>query len=529
MFAIDYLQLNFLPPLVRDYLRNEEQLRPLFQYPFDFSAFGQVIKERKFSRETRKIVSQVLLKQYGKFPANEHVLESINKLQEENTFTVATAHQPVLFTGPLYFIYKIISAIRLAEELKKTFPENHFVPVYFMGAEDHDFEEINHCYVNGKKIEWQQERRGAVGRIATHAIAPLIEQAGLKLQGAFAEQAVQLLKDAYLAHATLADATAHVVNSLFGEYGLVVLNPDDKQLKEIFAPAIKEELLHQRAFKLSEYPIQRLSSLGYAIQANPREINLFYLHESSRERIVFDEVAQQYRVLNTTHTFTQNEILNEVSAHPERFSPNVFLRPLYQEILLPNLAYIGGAGELSYWLEQKTIFDHFGINFPMLVLRNSAMLIDSGTQKKKEKTGLEWQEFFEEEETLVKNFVKKTSTNALDISSEKEKVNDIFAGIREKAIAVDTTLAGAVEAQKAAVLNGLDGLEKKILKAEKRNFETATAQVRAVKLKLFPHNNLQERVENFLPSYAESGRDFIASLLEAFDPFKKEMLLLFRQ
>ncbi len=524
--AIKYLDLNFLPELIQDYLQGSEKLNPFFKHPFDFDAIKQVIAERKFSGENRKKLTCALSRQYGGITAAEIVKENIKKLGEANTFTITTAHQPVLFTGPLYFIYKIISVINVTELLKKHFPENHFVPVYCMGAEDHDFDEINHLWLNGEKLEWQHERRGAVGRISTHDIAPLIQEVEKRLQGEFAGEVVQLLKDAYARPSTLAEATAHFVNSIFGEYGLVVLNPDDKELKILFTSVIEEELICNRAFTLAEKPIKELKTLGYEIQANPREINLFYLTEGSRERIVFEENEKRYRVLNSSLTFTREEIIKEAHEHPEYFSPNVFLRPLYQEMILPNLAYIGGAGELSYWLEQKAIFDYFNVNYPMLVLRNSAMLVDANTQKKFEKTGLEWKDFFQDEQTVVKNFVKKSSTNSLDFSAEKEKFNEMFNGILKKASAIDRTLAGAVEAQKAAVINNLDELEKKMLKAEKRNFETATVQIKTVKTKLFPNNSLQERVENFLPYYAADRKKFIESLKQEFEPFSREMIFL---
>lgn len=524
--AIDYLQLDFLPKLIRDYLKGEERLKPFYQYPFDFNAFKQVIADRKFSPENRKVLVEALERQNSKLNVCEKVSGNIQKLRDPNTFTVVTAHQPVIFTGPLYFIYKIISAISLAERLQKTFPDKHFVPVYYMGAEDHDFDEINHLWLGNEKLEWQHDRRGAVGRISTNDITVLTQEIGTRLHGEFAEGTAQLLNAAYRANSTLADATAHFVNSIFGEQGLVVLNPDDAELKKLFIPVIEDEVLNRRAMKACESTLDSLQSLGYDVQATPREINLFYLGNSFRERIVFDEETKKYRVLNTQLSFTPEEIVKELQAFPEHFSPNVMLRPLYQETILPNLAYVGGAGELSYWLQQKEIFKHYGVNYPMLVQRNSAVLIDAATQKKIEKTGVELKELFQDEDTLVKEFVKRTSNNNLDLSAEKERINELFNAIREKAVVIDPTLAGAVEAQKAATINNVDGLEKKILKAEKRNFETTTTQLKAIRTKLFPDNNMQERVENFLPYYAAGGEQFLNALKAEFDPFRKEMVFL---
>lgn len=523
----DYAQLDFLPHLIQDYLSGSNKLTGFYKYPFRFDSFRQIITDRSFSGINRKVLVETLNRQYQTISVCDKVIDNIRKLNDARTFTITTAHQPVLFTGPLYFIYKIISAINVAEQLNRRFPDNHFVPVYFMGAEDHDFDEINHCIVNGDKLEWQHDKRGAVGRMPTREIVPLIAELENRLKGEFAAEVIQKVKNAYDGNATLAKATAQFVHDLFGTYGLVVINPDDIELKKLFASAMEEELFNSRVKSISEKAISNLSVCGYEIQANPREINLFYLTESSRERIVFDEKDNRYRVLNTVRSFTKEEIADELRAFPERFSPNVFLRPLYQETILPNLAYIGGAGELSYWLEQKSIFDFYNINFPMLVLRNSAALVDASTQKKFEKTGLDWNTYFQEEDTIVKNYVKSKSDNLLDFAAEKDKINLLFNEIRNKAAAVDTTLAGAAEAQKTAALNSIDGLEKKMLKAEKRNFETITGQIKTVKGKLFPGNSLQERVENFLPYYAENGKLFFDTLLSEFDPFRKQMLIFF--
>ena len=520
-----FAQLQLLPALISGYLSGAKALAPFYQYPFEFSSFRKVIANKKFSDRNRNVLADALTAQYAGVAAPPAVLKNIAKLREGKTFTITTAHQPVIFTGPLYFIYKILCAINIAEQLNAAEPDCHFVPVYFMGAEDHDFEEINHLWVGGEKLEWQAKGGGAVGRLRTEGLDEVLAQMENQLrEKPYAAELFDIFRNTYVKHETLAKATLHFVNRLFGEYGLVALNPDNRELKSLFTHVIEDEILNGRSFSLATKTIAELEALGYGIQAAPREINLFYLNGNSRERITAE--SDSYKVLNTAHVFSRDEIIREARECPEKFSPNVMLRPLYQETILPNLAYVGGAGELSYWLEQKSIFDYFKVNFPMLVLRSSALLVDAAVQKKAEKSGLRWEDFFEEEEALVKNFVKRTSSNSLDFSAEKKSVEDLFLHIREKAVAVDTTLGGSAEALKASFLNGLDGFEKKILKAEKRNLDTAIAQVKAVKSKLFPQRALQERVENFSSYYVQSGKQFFQELKQELDPFKKELLIL---
>ncbi len=476
--------------------------------------------------ENREVLSDVLSRQYGILKTTSSVKNNIEKLRHPDTFSITTAHQPVLFTGPLYVIYKILSAIHTAQLLCEKFPDKHFVPVYCMGAEDHDFEEINHAWINGEKIEWKQESKGAVGRVSTRNIIPLISEAEKLLPGKpFTNEIIELLKESYGNHPTLAEATLHLIDRLFGEFGLVVLVPDNKALKQLFTPVIKQELIENHSFSLAEQTNKELANLGYDTQVNPREINLFYLGKNMRERIVMNDRLSGFEVLNTSISFTKDEILKEANEHPEHFSPNVVLRPLYQETILPNLAYVGGAGEISYWLQQKRIFNHYHVNFPMLVLRNSAMIIKAGIAKKIDKARLELSELFEEEETVIQNFVKKSMNNGIDFTSEKEAVESVFGRIREKAIAVDLTLAGAIEAQKTGFLKGMESIETKVMRAGKRNFETTINQIRNVKANLFPGNTLQERVENFLPYYAQYGPAFLQQLKNELNPFSKEFLI----
>jgi len=525
--AVDYSELHIYPKLIRDYLSASPRLNSFYKYPFDFGAFRQVIPDKGITAEHRSILAGVLTEQYAGIQTTSAVRRNIEKLKDADTFTIATAHQPVLFTGPLYVIYKIVSAIHVAERLCREYPDRHFVPVYCMGAEDHDFEEINHVWLSGEKLEWKQDKGGAVGRLSTKDIMPLIDEAEKRLHGkAFASEATGLLKEAYGSQPTLARATLHLVDKLFGEYGLVVLIPDNKQLKQLFASVIEEELLHNHSFKLTGQTNHELSALGYEAQVNPREINLFYLGENIRERIVLNPQTKKYDVLNASLSFAGDEMLRLVKDSPECFSPNVMLRPLYQETILPNLAYVGGAGELSYWLQQKRIFDHYGVNFPMLVLRNSAMLVDAGTARKISRAGIELKELFEEEEALIQNFVKRNSNNPLSFDSEREEALGIFEAIRGKVTAVDPTLAGAIEAQKAAFVKGLEGIETKVMRAEKRNFETVITQIKSVKAKLFPGNTLQERVDSFLPYYAQYGDELLRLLKQRFDPFRKEFLFI---
>lgn len=516
---IDISRSGFYPKIISDYLNREEKLKSFYRYPPSLSSFKKVIEDFSRVKSDRKLLADVLSEQYASIG-----LQSPDRglLAGENTFTVCTGHQLCLFTGPLYFIYKIISAINLAEELRKNFPAFNFIPVYWMASEDHDFEEINHIHLFGKKIEWQKEpgtanrRQPAAGAIKTASLHAIIDELKIILgESENSKPLLELFSTAYLKNENLADATRFLVNELFGKYGLLVIDGNDKRLKKEFAANIKEDLLTNINYKLVNETISELNKLSYDQQVNPREINLFFLQGNERKRIERTEVQAEKE-------YWTKKLNDEI----ERFSPNVVLRPLYQQKILPNIAYIGGPGEIAYWLEYKKMFDHHKINFPVLMLRNSVMWIDRKASALMEKFNISETEIFESTGLLINKFISKSSGKDIELSSEKENLKAIFNAISLKAEKTDSSLKPSVEAESQRTLHSLEHLEKKMLKAEKQKNEVALNQIKKLKEKLFPGNNLQERHENFIPYYLQYGEVLFKILKESIDPFENRLLML---
>lgn len=501
------------------YATAQPELSPFYKYPVSLDSFADVIADKKMEPIDRSLLVNVLQEQYARLDTTEAVRQEIQSLEKPNTFTVVTAHQPSLFTGPLYYIYKIISTINLARQLNGRYPEYHFVPVFITGGEDHDFEEMNHASIFGKKIVWQNEESGSVAMMKTASLQDALAQLREILGGSPAAQEMSdLLEKVYTRHQLYGPASVDLVNELFKAYGLVVLDMNKTALKRRFIPVMEKELFEQPSRALIEETSTRLEAVGFSQQAYPREINLFYLREQIRERIV--QEGDSYKVLNTTYTFTAAALREELHEHPERFSPNVVIRPMYEEYILPNLAYIGGGGEIAYWLERKTQFEHFGINFPMLIRRNSVLWIDKGNAKKLEKLGLQAEDLFTDTEELIKQYVKNHSDNELSLKGEKQQLQQIFDSIVDKIKEVDQTLVKTVKAEAASQLNSLQALEGRLLKAEKQRHEVELNQIRGLKEKLFPGNGLQERSDNFLSIYLRQGSAFFDLLLEALNPLE---------
>ncbi len=529
--TILYPETNYFSPLILDYLAEKDSLKEFYnRYP-KIENFGPQIEEKQksYDQSIRKDLVKVLNDQYSGLEVSERTRENIDFLASENTFTVVTGHQLNLFTGPLYFLYKIISTINLTRQLKHKYPERNFVPIYWMATEDHDFEEINYFNLNGKKFKWNNadKRAGntAVGKLSTEGLDEVFKLFSAEIGGGEnAEYLKSLFEKGYLEHDNLTDATRFIANEIFGEYGLVIMAAGDKRLKRHFVPFVENELTKQISHSKTSETVEKINSLGYNIQVNPREINLFYLTDELRERII--EKAGKYFVHETEISWSKDEILKELKEHPERFSPNVMLRPLYQEVILPNLCYIGGGGELAYWLELKSYFEAEKIAFPVLLLRNSALLQTAKQNGKRERLNISIPELFLKQHELINRKVRKISNIDIDFSPQKEHLVKQFQHMYDLAEQTDATFLGAVKAQEVKQLKGLDNLEKRLLKAQKRKLKDEVERIAKLQNDLFPNRSLQERQTNFSEFYVEFGEELIKNLLENLDPLESNFKIL---
>jgi len=520
---IAYPDTNYFTPLILDYLSEKEEIRDLYHRFPNLENFGAQIteKENSYDHEIRQDIVKVLKEQYAKLDTSASTLKNIDALSSRKTFTVVTGHQLNLFIGPLYFLYKIVSTINLTRKLKETYPEYEFVPVYWMATEDHDFEEINFFNLNGKKFKWNnaEKRAGstAVGKLSTEGLDEVFKLFSAEIGGGTnAEELKNMFQSAYLEHDNLTDATRYLANRLFGQEGLVIIAAGDTRLKKHFKKHIENELLHQRSYKESQQAINSLQALDYKVQVNPRDLNLFYLNNELRERII--KKGERYFVHDTEISWSEEEILEEVAQSPERFSPNVMMRPLYQEVILPNLCYIGGGGELAYWLQLKNYFEAEGILFPMLLLRNSALLQTAKQDMKREKLDISLKELFLKQHELINRKVRKISNIDIDFSDQKEHLKKQFQYMYELAAKTDASFHGAVKAQEVKQLKGLENLEKRLLKAQKRTLKDEVERIAALQNGLFPNRSLQERQSNFSEYYKEYGNELVEKLLASLDP-----------
>lgn len=524
--CISYQKSGYFTKLIVDYLDKKTELKSLYNRFPTLENFKVQLEEKSqnYSAENRISLVTALENQYKGFQISEATSTNISLLSNSKTFTITTGHQLNLFTGPLYFLYKIVSAINLCTTLKKEYPDYNFVPIYWMATEDHDFEEINHFNFKNVKINWNKESYGPVGRVSTQGLKDVFETFALELGiGENASYLKELFENSYLKHNNLADATRFIANELFGDKGLVILDGADKKLKQLFIPFVKKELIHKTTFqKVSE--TNAMLEKEYEIQVNPREINLFYIEDDIRERIVFEN--NLFKINNTTLSFSEKEIIELLENCPEKFSPNVILRPLYEEVILPNLCYIGGGGEIAYWLQLQSTFEAYKITFPILLVRNSVLLATEKQTIKAEKLNLSWENLFCNQLVLFAQKTKEFSKFNLDFSEQKEHLKQQFEKLLLIANQTDKSFIGAVKAQQTKQIKGLENLEKRLLKAEKKMHTDELERIIELQNELFPNQGLQERRNNFAEYYNEYGQEFIDKLFKQLKPLEPSFTII---
>ncbi len=505
---LPYETTGYFSKIVTDYLNQSDLLKIFYEFAPTLDGAKKAVAARKNFQTDRVLLVNTLKEQYKGIAISQKVTANIELLLQENVYTITTAHQPNIFTGPLYFIYKIMHAIKLAEELSNSIPEAKFIPVYYMGSEDADIDELGFINVGSQKLQWETKQTGAVGRMKVdkqfiQIIYSIEGQIGVL---PFGNSLVELFKSCYILGKTIQQATLELVNHLFADYGVVVIIPDSVALKASFIPIIEKELKEQFSHSIVKKSASELS-INYKVQAAGRDINLFYLINDKRERI--ELINGEYQVQNLSLVFSESEILSELYSNPERFSPNVILRGLFQETILPNIAFIGGGGELAYWLELKNVFNVISVPYPVLVLRNSFLFIDKTQQEKLNKLEIKKEDLFFKTQQLIDDKVKAISENKIELTKEIKETIALYNRVALLADKIDASLIDHVQSLKAKAVKKLSGVEKKMLRAEKEKFTNISNQITQLKLSLFPNESLQERHDNISIFYSKYGIEWM--------------------
>jgi bacillithiol biosynthesis cysteine-adding enzyme BshC len=514
------------PRLVLDYLSARDDMKPFYDYSPDLKGLKERIEELKSRSFDRAVLTAELTDQHKETALTEAQEKNLQALADGSGYTICTGHQLCLMTGPAYVIYKICSVIALSKELEAACNgEVRIIPLFWLASEDHDIAEIDHFSLFNKTLKFNSEHQGAAGHMSLNGIEHIITELSEILGDSDgAAQILATLRKVYDPSLNLAQATARLLNSLFASEGLLILDADRTSLKKIFIPSIKKELKESFVEKAIQPALEMLQNRGEKVQASPRGINLFYLFNGLRSRIIREE--ELFKLIDSELQWTMKELMVEVDAHPERFSPNVLLRPLYQETILPNVAYIGGPGELSYWLQLKGMFHAVGMKMPLAVLRDSFLFMDERSEEKWKSLGFEVKDLFKSEDDLHKAYAICNGAAEVDLIKEKESLIHHFDKLIEKSLTIDNGLAQFAKGERQRLENAVDTLEKKMVRAEKKKHSDALARISQVKEKFLPSGLLQERKENFIPIWMKLKEDLIKVLVKNSEPLNPGLKVL---
>lgn len=500
--------------IIKDLVNQSEKVKPFIHDFFSVAQIQQHIQRKNFEPSQRNLLVQTLQNQNATLTLSDKTTENIGQLKAPTTFTITTGHQLNLFTGPLFSIYKIAQVIAIANELNSLYKNNYFVPVFWMATEDHDFEEINHLHLFNQKFTWTKNAENKIcGTIKTDDIQIFLDEIKSFFSNEKDAAKFNAIAINYLNTRNLAEATRFLINQLFGEYGLVIIDGNDKHLKENFSPIVLKELTEQFVFEKVSETNTLLAQQNYHQQVHVREINLFFIDDNQvRHRIVFEN--NEFKIADKTYSL--DAIKKLLADFPEKFSPNALMRPLYQELVLPNLVYVGGGGEIAYWLQLKSTFEKMNLTFPLLRVRDSIFILNPKQLEDLTHASLNLNELNQPIEQILKNNALEKYGSQLDFKVEFEKLTELKNSILEKANNLDKSLNSQVEAEFTKLHQQVEKLQAKFMKAAKTKEESLNNRLTKLKDKLFPENHFQERHENLM-NYYFNQEQFIDKIIKTLD------------
>lgn len=546
MNLIDFRELpagnDAFSSLFLDYVNDFPKLQDFYNGNFrsdnDWKSVIQKVIERPLDRSS---IAQILTNQNRNFHCGVRTLANIDSLLNDNTVAVVTGQQVGLFTGPLYTIYKTLTALKLVEKLSKRFPEYNFVPIFWLEGEDHDYEEVNSInLINAGNdvatFEYQlggnkpEKNLGAVGTLEFNetidSLFQNIEQA--LVQTEFKPKVLELFKTAYQKGMTFNRAFVHLMNVLLEDSGLVFLDPHDKEIKKLLAPLFKRELAETPKFCQCVIDQSAGIEKNYHAQIKPKSLNLFLFHNEGR--FLLEPKPDGYGLKGTRQHLTKEQVQDYVTNSPELFSPNVVLRPLCQDWLLPTVAYVAGPSEVAYFGQLKSLYQEVQIPMPIIYPRASITIVEEKVEKVLNRFSLPLTEFFRDIEIIK----EKVASQISDVNLEElfggtlATLHETLDAMQPAFQSIDPTLLGALENANKKIISSIEGLKEKTVAAQKRQHEVSLRQIDKTANHVFPLTNFQERELNVLYFLNKYGLEFLRWLYGelSVDTFKHQVINL---
>jgi bacillithiol biosynthesis cysteine-adding enzyme BshC len=543
---LDYRQLPLessgFSELFFDYMYEFNEVERFFTHNFrDPQALHNMMAALEERGHDRSVLVRVLEEQNRAFGSTATALDNVALLRKPSTYAIVTGQQVGLFGGPLYTVFKTITTIKLSERLKQKFPQFDFVPVFWIEGEDHDFAEMNNISIlDGEsktaRLEYlpggvmPERNLGPIGELVFDAS---LDQTLASLEAAlqktdFTEDVMKKLRECYTPGRTFNQSFTAWMNHLFEDYGLVFISSNNAELKRLISPFFVKEI--SEFPKTSQTVIRQSAELEekYHAQIKAKSINLFLFHKGGRYLI--EPREHDFSLKGTRHFLQKEELLKIANETPELLSPNVVLRPIVQDTLLPTLAYVAGPSEIAYHAQLKPVYEDFNVLQPIIYPRASGTFLEERVERAMEKYSLALSELFEDPGKVTAKVAERISDVKAEVlfgsvsSSIHDALSELKFGLKE----IDPTLLGALEGVKSKIDGNLSVLKEKTVAAQMRRHETAMRQIERAIASLLPNGSLQEREISVIYFMNKYGPDLVKWLVGEVDiaGFKHQILSL---
>lgn len=524
--CLPFSQIPHTTRLFLDLLAYTPQVQPFYPRSTNFHDWvSQEASQISYDASRRERVTQILERQNRSWGASEKTLANLDRLRK-GAAAVLTGQQAGLFGGPTFALYKALSAVKLAQEASTA--GVGAVPIFWLATYDHDLAEVNHISIPSGEgsLETLTTTSKAVpgapvGSVRfSDEINSVVDQA-VRLLGEC--EASKMLRDCYRPGENLGSAFARLYARIFADWGVILIDPSDPDFARVVQPIYRAAI--EKSGELSASLINRgkaLDAAGYHQQVKVTEssVLLFTTRAGARMPISRRELAGSTEFVidgfEAGEKLSESELLNEIDAHPERFSPNVLLRPIVEDYLLPTLAYTGGAAEAAYYAQAGVVYETLSGRVTPILPRFSATIVEPKAQRLLEKHELNLTDVFDGPEVLRQQIASKQLPRDLQAAFEdaKKSFEDSFAAVKTKLEKLDKTLVDAAETCHSKMQHQLDKLYAQAARAEAQKGELVNRHALIVSQSLYPNKGLQERTIGGIYFLARYGRDFLHQLYE---------------
>lgn len=540
---INFKEIPGNTKLFLDYLNSFEKVQKYYKYNFrDKEQFVAKFKQLSESpKEFRNELSSIINNQYKSLNPSSRTLKNISLLKNKETIAVVTGQQLGILGGPLYTFYKIVTAIKLCSHLAERYDNYHFVPVFWLEGDDHDFDEVRSINVlndnneiikisyNDEAIE-EEQNRGSIGYLKLkESINVFLRDFETQLRNTeFKNPLMDNLKSFYCEEKTFKEPFKELLFWLFDQYGLVIFDPQDSKIKELLKPVFKKEISDFRNHTEKLVNISANLEELYHAQVKIRPINLFYNYDEGR--YIIEPVENEYRLKGKRKKFSFEEINNLIETEPEKFSPNVLLRPICQDFLFPTGFYVGGPSEVAYFAQILPLYEFYNIDPAIIYPRSSITILEKALKSVLEKYGMSLTDMFTDPNKLKNAIINSVSDKNLEeiFKGTKNQIDLVFDNLKEKLFELDKTMGDVTSKYRLKVLGYIDELNGKATEAQKKRYEITLRQIDKASANLFPNMNLQERELSFFHYANKYGLDILKKLFEelAINKFEHQVIEL---